>query len=97
MFHDRGQRHRERLGKGADGKARLLSEPRQQGPPGGIGERGKGAVEWLGAILNHEVKHTTICAAVKLARRPTRRSMCVRAVDRKRFHSRSTARMSTRE
>jgi hypothetical protein len=55
MFHDRGQRHRERLRQLAHGDRVLAAEPRQQRAPRRIRERGKGAVKRLIAILNHIV------------------------------------------
>ena len=48
MFHDRRQRHLERLGERADGKVRLLGKPRHQGPPRRVGKRSEGAIERLG-------------------------------------------------
>jgi len=45
MFHDRGQRHRKWLRQFAHRNAVLLAEPRQQRPPGRVGECRKGAVQ----------------------------------------------------
>jgi hypothetical protein len=67
MFHDRGQRHGERLRQRADRKARLLGEPRQQGSPRRIGQRGKRTIERSAVILYHVVKYRTGLAAVKQA------------------------------
>ena len=55
MLHDRGQRHRKGLREFAHGKVVAVAEPRQQRAPGGIGERGKGAVQHFFSILNHMV------------------------------------------
>jgi hypothetical protein len=55
MLHDRRQGHRKGLGQFAHRLAVAREELRQQRAPGGIGERGKGAVQRLIAILNHEV------------------------------------------
>ena len=57
MFHDRGQRHRERLGQFAHRDAVPAAEPRQQRAPRRIRQRGKGAVQDLVVILNHTVKY----------------------------------------
>jgi hypothetical protein len=57
MFHDRRQRHVERLRQRADGKVGLFGEPRQQRTPGRVGEGGKGTIERGGAKLNHMVKY----------------------------------------
>ena len=45
----------ERLREFADGKAFAVAKPRQQRPPGRIGQRGKGAVQNFFLILNHMV------------------------------------------
>jgi hypothetical protein len=55
VLHDRGQRHRERLRQLADGQAFAVAKPRQQRPPGRIGQRSKGAVQNFLLILNHTV------------------------------------------
>jgi hypothetical protein len=55
MLHDRRQRHRKRLREFAYGKAVAVAKPRQQRAAGGIGERGKGAVQHFFSILNHMV------------------------------------------
>jgi hypothetical protein len=55
MFHDRGQRHRKGLRQLAHRKALAVAEPRHQRAPGGVGERGKGAVQQVFSILNHVV------------------------------------------
>ena len=48
MFHHRRQRHGEWFGEHADRQAVGLAQPRQQGAPRRVGERGKGAVEPVG-------------------------------------------------
>jgi len=53
MLHHRRQRHRERLRQIAHRDPVALAEPRQQRPPGWIGESGKSAVQGLISILNH--------------------------------------------
>ena len=65
MFHDRRQRYGERRRQRADGKIRLLGEPRQQGPTRRVGKRGKGAIERGGTKLNHVVKYKAAAIAVK--------------------------------
>jgi hypothetical protein len=67
MFHDRRQRHVERLRQRAYGKARLVGKPRQQRSARRVGERGKGAVERLLRIPYHQVKYRN--AAPGLSRR----------------------------
>jgi hypothetical protein len=66
MLHHRRQGHGEGLGKLADGQAIAPAEARQERPPGGVGQRGKSAVEWLGPIVNHLVKYTVRADRVKL-------------------------------
>ena len=65
MLHDRRQGHREGTGELAHRDAVLLVEPGEQGPPGRIGEGGKGAVERGGLIVNHEVKNRPRSDGVK--------------------------------
>jgi len=55
MFHDRGQRHRERLRQLAHRNAVVLAKSRQQRAPRRVRERGKGAVQDFISILNHMV------------------------------------------
>jgi hypothetical protein len=65
MLHDGRQRDLERLGQRADRQAGLFGETHQQRAPRRVGERGKGAIEWCAAILNHIVKHIADGGAVK--------------------------------
>jgi hypothetical protein len=55
MLHDRRQRHREWLRQFADGERFAAAEPRHQGSPGGVGQRGEGTVQRFIVILNHKV------------------------------------------
>ena len=55
MLHDRGQRHRKRLGQLADGQALLRDEPRQEGATGRVGQGREGAVQRGFLMLNHIV------------------------------------------
>ena len=66
MLDHRRQRHGEWPGELADGQAIAPAEARQERPPGGVGQRGKSAVEWLGPIVNHLVKYTVRADRVKL-------------------------------
>jgi len=65
MFHDRGQGHRKGLRQFAHRKALAVAEPRHQRAPCGIGERCKGAVQYIFSILNHTVKHNRKAGVVK--------------------------------
>jgi len=65
MFHDRRQRHAERLRQRADRQSGLLGEPGQQGPPRRVGKRREGAVERRGIKLNHVVNYRRTVGAVK--------------------------------
>ena len=65
MFHDCRQRHRERLGKFADRKAFVFTQPGEQRASRGICQRGKSAIEvWFG-IVNHLVKYRDMRFVVK--------------------------------
>ena len=57
MLHHRRQRHREWLGQRADRETVGFAQASQQRPPRRVGERGEGAVERGGRIVNHLVKY----------------------------------------
>ena len=65
MLHHCRQRHRERLGEFADRHIVGLAQARQKCAPRRVGERGKGAVERGGLIVNHVVKYRDVAKHVK--------------------------------
>src|SRR5262249_50763622 len=65
MFHDRRQRHRKRLGKFADRKTVLFTQPGEQRASRGICQRGKTAIEVWFLIVNHLVKYRAVRFVVK--------------------------------
>ena len=67
MLHHRRQRHRKRLGQRADREPVGLAQAGEQRAPGWVGERGKGAVERSGRIVNHVVKYRRAGTGVKSA------------------------------
>jgi hypothetical protein len=56
VLHDRRQRLRERPRQLAHRDMLALPQPADQRPPGRVGKRGKDAVEYNLAIVNHWVK-----------------------------------------
>lgn len=56
MFRNRGQRHVVRLGQMRDTPI-APREVRQDASPGGVGQRGEGAIQGVSHIFNHLVNY----------------------------------------
>lgn len=65
MFHDRGQRHWERLGNLAHGHPVLFGQPRQDRAAGRVGQGRERGIQFVMSIVNHVVKYIVAARPVK--------------------------------